>query len=74
MSSKGQITLPKAALRATGIDAGDELQVQIEENHLILKPEISLAERRIAAIDKIAGSMPGVFQPGHLDRLRNEWR
>jgi hypothetical protein len=31
------------------------------------------AERRRRAIRQVAGSLPGVYEAGYLDMLRDEW-
>lgn len=36
LSSKGQITIPKAVRVALGIDTGDEVVFRVEGNHAIL--------------------------------------
>jgi hypothetical protein len=28
----------------------------------------------LRALDQVAGSLPDVYEPGYLDRLRDEWR
>lgn len=74
LSSRGQVTIPSEALAATGLSSGDELRVDVEGDRIVLSPSQSLAERRLAALADVAGSMPGVYEPGYLDRLRDEWR
>jgi AbrB family looped-hinge helix DNA binding protein len=74
LSSKRQVTIPLGILRQTGLEAGDELKVEVEGARIVLSPSLSLADQRLAAIDKTAGSMRGVYEPGGLERLRNEWR
>ncbi len=74
LSSKRQVTIPLGIVRQTGLETGDELKVEVEGSRIVLSPSLSLAEQRLAAIDKTAGSMPGVYQPGSLERLRSEWR
>lgn len=53
---------------------GDELRVERDGNRVILVPERSRLERRLAAIEETAGSLTGVYPPGYLDELRDEWR
>jgi AbrB family looped-hinge helix DNA binding protein len=74
LSSKGQVTIPQSALEETGLHAGDELRVDVEQGRIVLTPILSLGQRRRAAIRATAGSLPGVWEPGDLDRLRDEWR
>ena len=57
-----------------GLAPGDELRVETEGDRIVLSREEGLAERRLRAIDAVAGSMPGVYEPGYLERLRDEWR
>lgn len=68
ISSKNQVTIPVDALRRAGLKAGDELRV-----------ESARAGRVVFARDtnpllKYAGALTGVFKPGDLEKLRNEWR
>ena len=74
LSSKGQVTIPLAALSEAGLKAGDELRVDVEGDRIVLTPAQSPGERRRAALRATAGSLPGVWEPGDLDRLRDEWR
>jgi bifunctional DNA-binding transcriptional regulator/antitoxin component of YhaV-PrlF toxin-antitoxin module len=73
-ASKGQVTIPQSALEETGLQVGDELKVDVEQGRIVLTPILSLGQRRRAAIRATAGSLPGVWEPGDLDRLRDEWR
>ncbi len=62
-------------LEQTGLRPGDELKVEVDGGgRIVLSPTLSLAERRRAAIEETAGSLTGVYEPGSLERLRNEWR
>ena len=74
LSGKRQVTLPVRVVEALGLAPGDELRVETEGNRIVLSREEGLAERRLRAIDAVAGSMPGVYEPGYLARLRDEWR
>jgi AbrB family looped-hinge helix DNA binding protein len=73
LSSKHQVTIPLAVVERTGIKPGDELRVEAEDGRIVLQPERSLGERRRAAIQKVAGSFSGLYPPGYLDKLRDEW-
>lgn len=67
VSSKHQITVPVDALRAAGISPGDELEVEaVERGRIVLA-------RADDPLRRFAGSMTGVYPPGYLDRLRDEW-
>jgi AbrB family looped-hinge helix DNA binding protein len=74
LSAKRQVTLPLHVVEALGLSPGDELRVETEGDRVVLTREEGLAERRLRAIDAVAGSLEGVYDPGHLDRLRDEWR
>lgn len=74
LSSKRQITIPLQALEQTGLGPGDELRVEVDRaGRIVLTPAVGGAERRLA-IEETSGSLAGVYEPGSLDRLRDEWR
>lgn len=74
LSSKNQVTIPVAVLERLGIRSGDELKVEAESGRIVLEPARSLAERRREAISRSKGALTGVYEPGYLDTLRDEWR
>lgn len=74
LSSKRQVTLPLTAVEAMGLAPGEELRVDVVEGQIILTPEEDLADRRRRAIRRAAGALTGLYEPGYLDRLRDEWR
>jgi bifunctional DNA-binding transcriptional regulator/antitoxin component of YhaV-PrlF toxin-antitoxin module len=74
VSGKRQVTLPLKALEETGLGPGDELKVEVDAaGRIVLTPAHRVFDRR-AAIRASAGSLTGVYQPGELERLRDEWR
>lgn len=74
LSSKRQVTIPLQALTETGLGPGDELKVEVDKaGRIVLTPAANAADRR-RAIEQTAGSLAGVYEPGTLDRLRDEWR
>jgi AbrB family looped-hinge helix DNA binding protein len=74
LSAKRQVTLPLSVVEQLGLAPGDELRVAADGDRIVLIREDGLAERRRRAIREVAGSMPGVYEPGYLDKLRDAWR
>jgi bifunctional DNA-binding transcriptional regulator/antitoxin component of YhaV-PrlF toxin-antitoxin module len=67
VSSKNQVTLPVDAMRAAGLQAGDEVTVRpIGDGEVVIALRGSRVRRH-------AGIASGIYQPGELDRLRDEW-
>jgi bifunctional DNA-binding transcriptional regulator/antitoxin component of YhaV-PrlF toxin-antitoxin module len=67
ISSKNQLTLPVEALGGAGLRAGDRVRVEIRG------PGELLLVREVDPIDDHAGSLTGIYGPGYLDELRDEW-
>lgn len=67
ISSKHQVTIPRDAFRDAGLQAGDRL-----EAHATGRGKIVLT-RADGATERFAGALTGVFPPGGLDELRDEW-
>jgi AbrB family looped-hinge helix DNA binding protein len=74
VSAKNQVTLPVEALKQAGLAPGDELRVEVDRAGRIVLSRAVSREDRLRAIEETAGSMPGIWKPGDLDRLRDEWR
>ena len=74
LSSKRQVTLPLAAVNQLGLAPGDELRVDADDDRIVLRRSDSLSDRRLRALTQVAGSLADVYEPGYLDRLRDEWR
>jgi len=68
ISSKHQVTLPVDALARAGLRPGDVLAVtQAGPGEIVLR----LVDDPIT---RHAGALTGVWSPGSLDELRDEWR
>jgi bifunctional DNA-binding transcriptional regulator/antitoxin component of YhaV-PrlF toxin-antitoxin module len=67
VSSKNQVTIPVDALREAGLEAGDRLVARAEG------PGRIVFERAVDVLEELAGSLPGVYEPDELARLRDEW-
>ena len=68
ISAKHQATIPVHALKAAGLKPGDEVRVVAAgRGRLVLERDLNLVERHAVALR-------GVYEPGELDRLRDEWR
>lgn len=68
MSSKNQVTLPVQAMRAAGLQAGDEVTVRPVRNGELL------VAARGSRVRRHAGIATGLYRPGEVDRLRDEWQ
>ena len=69
------MTLPLSVVEQLALEPGDELRVEADgEGRIVLSRPLSNTEQRRAAIADVAGTLPGVWEPGDLDRLRGEWR
>lgn len=67
ISRKNQATLPAEALRQAGLKPGDELKVEAAgAGRIVLARAVDLIQRH-------AGKAAGVYPPGYLDQLRDEW-
>ena len=68
ISAKHQATIPVQALKDAGLKPGDEVRVVAAgRGRLVLERDVNVIERH-------AGALRGVYEPGELDRLRHEWR
>ena len=67
ISSKNQITLPVEAMRRAGLHSGDEVTVRsVGEGEVLVAVRGSRVRRH-------AGIAAGLYAPGELERLRDEW-
>lgn len=74
LSSKRQVTVPLHVLEQAGLGPGDELKVELDRaGRIVLTPAPAVPDRR-RAIEETAGSLADVYEPGGLERLRDEWR
>jgi AbrB family looped-hinge helix DNA binding protein len=68
ISAKNQITIPADALRAAGLRPGDMLEVAAAGPGQVALRRAENPYRRFA------GALTGVYPPGYLEVLREEWR
>ncbi len=68
ISSKHQVTLPVASLERAGLRAGDEVAIEAEGPDRIV---VVRAERDPTCA---LGVFDGLYEPGHLERLRAKER
>jgi bifunctional DNA-binding transcriptional regulator/antitoxin component of YhaV-PrlF toxin-antitoxin module len=67
ISSKNQVTLPVAAMRAAGVHVGDEVTVRVMgDGELVVAVRGSRVRRH-------SGIASGIYRKGELDQLRDEW-
>jgi bifunctional DNA-binding transcriptional regulator/antitoxin component of YhaV-PrlF toxin-antitoxin module len=68
ISAKHPATIPVQALTEAGLKPGDEVRVVAAgRGRIVLERDLNLVERH-------AGALPAVYEPGERDRLREEWR
>jgi len=68
ISSKHQVTLPVETLERAGLSAGDEVTIEAEG------PDRIVVRRKPPAPASALGIFDGLYDPGHLERLRSEER
>lgn len=68
ISSKHQITIPVAELRAAGLEAGQRLVARADG------PGRVILEREGDVLAEFAGALTGAYSADALDVLRDEWR
>jgi bifunctional DNA-binding transcriptional regulator/antitoxin component of YhaV-PrlF toxin-antitoxin module len=67
VSSKNQVTLPIDVMRSAGLVKGDEVTVRRIRDGEVL---VAIRDSRVR---RHAGIATGIYEPGELDRLRDEW-
>lgn len=67
ISSKHQITIPAAELRAAGLEAGERLVARADG------PGRVVLEREEDVVAVFAGALSGVYADHELESLRDEW-
>jgi AbrB family looped-hinge helix DNA binding protein len=67
VSSKNQVTLPVDVMRSAGLAPGDEVTIR-----RVGDGEVLVAVRG-SRVRRHAGIATGIYWPGELDRLRDEW-
>mgnify|MGYP003780607207 CR=1 FL=1 len=74
MSTRGRVTLPAAARRALGVEAGGVLLVRVDDGRIVLEPVSPVAielydDTRIAEFERAAS-----LSEGELAGARAAWR
>ena len=67
VSAKHQVTIPVDAMAKAGIQSGDQVRVDVEPGGRVV---LTKAED---VLERYAGMFTGMFPPGYLDELRDEW-
>ena len=67
VSAKNQVTLPVEALLQAGIRTGDTLRAEVRG------PGEVLLVRDVDPVAQFAGALTGIYRPGELEALRDEW-
>ncbi len=67
VSSKNQVTLPVEVMRSAGLAPGDDVTIR-----RVGDGEVLVAARG-SRVRRHAGIATGIYRPGELDQLRDEW-
>lgn len=67
LSAKNQVTIPVAVLAETGLSPGERVRV-------IAAGPGRITLERVSSLEQFKGALSGVFEPGFLEKLRDEWR
>jgi bifunctional DNA-binding transcriptional regulator/antitoxin component of YhaV-PrlF toxin-antitoxin module len=73
MSGRNQVTIPVDVVIAQGWKPGQAFRVEMRGPDLVLVPEEDILERRRRVLAETRGRFAGMYEPGYLDRLRDEW-
>jgi hypothetical protein len=67
--------LDAAAARWPEVESRRELLLRLVEQgrNALERERTDMIERRRAAIHRTSGALTGTYEPGHLDRLRDDW-
>ena len=65
ISSKHQVTLPVESLERAGLKAGDEVAIEADGSDRIV------VRRALRDPEDALGVFDGLYEPGHLDKLRS---
>ena len=73
LSGRHQVTIPMDIVTARGWRPGQPFRVELRDGYLALLPEEDILERRKRVLAATKGRFAGMYEPGYLDKLRDEW-
>lgn len=69
ITSQGQVSIPRQAMRDAGLGPGDLLQASVDDDgRIVLEPV-----REESLVLKVAGIGTGLFDRAEFEKLRDEW-
>ena len=73
LSSRNQVTIPLEVIAALGFRPGQPFRVEVRGGDILLVSEEDILARRKRVLDSIGDRFRGMYEPGYLDKLRDEW-
>ena len=67
------MTIPVDVVIAQGWKPGQAFRVEMRGHDLVLVPEQDILERRKRVLAETRGQFAGMYEPGYLEKLRDEW-
>ncbi len=73
LSGRHQVTIPMEIMTARGWQPGQAFRVELRDGDLVLVPDEDLRARRRRVLREMEGEFRGMYPPGYLDELRDQW-
>lgn len=73
LSGRHQVTIPMEIVAARGWRPGQAFRVEVRGQDIVLVPDEDLRARRRRVLREMEGEFRGMYPPGYLGELRDQW-